>query len=187
MVGKAVTSKLSPQRSVQYKYFCFVPVGHLVIRILATIVPMSHTCYQTPPMAWKPHAVNVWSNASLSCKNASPPSSTASLFHSHSFPVSCLPTTALAPAGLPSLPLDGLTWRILHTEGVLTSSPAHTGHSCPHSASPWAMNSQENLQQFLVFLHAHQSHPGLSCGRPLPRTVGRQKAVCFCKKGPLDY
>lgn len=57
---KGCDQQVSPQRSFQY-YFCFVPVGHLVIRILATIAPMSHTCYQTPPMAWKPHAVNVWS------------------------------------------------------------------------------------------------------------------------------
>lgn len=68
MLGKA-TRLTAP--NVWSKHFNWV-VGYFLFWIVAAIVPMSHTCFQTPQMAWKPHVFN-WSNASLSYKNTSPP------------------------------------------------------------------------------------------------------------------
>lgn len=118
--------------------------GAFLLWFLAAIVPMSHTCFQVPQMAWKLHVFNIWSNGSLSYRIQGP----------------------LTPHGffLPFLFLSGFTFNnqactccsdrpslfllAMHVEysSLLSflSSPAHAeGTLTPL----WATDPQETLQE----------------------------------------
>ena len=74
---------------LQFKHFLF----NCICGTFTPLNPSYHCApvtylFPKPTSGLKTAVFNISSNASLSYKNASPPSSTASFFHSHSFPVS---------------------------------------------------------------------------------------------------
>lgn len=122
-------------------------MGHFLLWFLAAIVPMSHTCFQAPQMAWKPHVFNMWSNGSLSYKNTSPPSAR----HPH---LPWLLSSILAPFRFPAFnnqpctccsdrPSSSCSLCTWNTAGFPLLSCIHERHS----DSLWATDPQETLQE----------------------------------------
>lgn len=142
-------------------------VGHLLLWIPAAIVPITYL-FPKPTSGLKTAVCNIWLNASLSYKNASPPSSTASFSHSHSFPVSWL-RTALAPAALPALPLDERFPPLLHARTHRMQTPPF--RLSPTCESPGNCRSCQSPRPHLP------SGGGAAWGLP----VDALSLMCSCK------